>query len=152
LTSGYRLPRGTMLYSRPVEGVPCKFQTCYDVTLWPVNVAGAQWTTPDRLRPPARLSDAVAVLRLELRCQPDVTFAKLGAKSLRFHLDGAGNFTSALYELLNTSGRQIIVREVVHGPGTAPKMITLPASSLQPAGLGPNEGMLPYPGRSFEAY
>ena len=35
LTSGYRLPRGTMLYSRPVDGVPCKFQTAYDVTVWP---------------------------------------------------------------------------------------------------------------------
>src|SRR5262249_6725882 len=28
----------------------------------------------------------------------------------------------------------------------------LPASSLEPAGLGPNEGMLPYSGRSFEGY
>jgi type VI secretion system protein ImpG len=151
LTSGYRLPRGKMLYSRPVEGVPCRFQTCYDVTLWPLNVAAAQWTTPDRLRPPARLSDAVSVLRLELRCQPDVTFAKLGAKTLRFHLDGAGNLTGALYELINTSGRPIVVREVGTGKAT-PKMITLPAASLQPAGLGPDEGMLPYPGRSFEAY
>jgi type VI secretion system protein ImpG len=153
LTTGYRLKRGTMLYSRPVEGVPCKFQTCYDVTLWPITVTAAQWTTPDRLRPPARLADSVAVLRLELRCQLDVTFAKLGAKSIRFHLDGAGNLTAALFELLNTSGRQIVVREIVSGPGaSSPKMITLPASALQPAGLGPDEGMLPYPGRSFEAY
>jgi type VI secretion system protein ImpG len=156
LTTGYRLPRGTMLYSRPVEGVPCKFQTCYDVTLWPVDVSAVQWTTPDRLRPPARLGDAVAVLRIELRCHPDVTFANLGAKSLRFHLDGTGNLTAALYELLNTSKRQIVVREVLTTtPGArvgTPKTIALPASALQPAGLAPNEGMLPYPGRSFEAY
>ena len=153
LTTGYRLPRGTLLYSRPVEGVPCKFQTCYDVTLWPIGVSAVQWSAPDRLRPPARLGDAVAVLRIELRCQPDVTFAKLGAKTLRFHLDGAGNLTSALYELLNTSGRPIVVREVSTGSGAAtPKTITLPATALQPAGLGPDEGMLPYPGRSFEPY
>jgi type VI secretion system protein ImpG len=157
LATGYRLPRGTMLYSRPVDGVPCKFQSCYDVTLWPINVTAVQWTTPDRLRPAARLGDAVAVLRIELRCQPDVSFAKLATKSLRFHLDGAGNLTAALYELLNASGRQIVVRELAgsrsgQSGAATPKMITLPASALQPGGLGPDEGMLPYPGRSLEAY
>jgi type VI secretion system protein ImpG len=150
LTTGYRVPRGTMLYSRQVDGVPCKFQTCYDTTLWPLSLAAAQWTTPDRLRPPARLGDASAVLRLELRCQPDVSFSKLDLKSLRFYIDGEGNLTAALYELLSTSGRQIVVRET--GASGTPKMITLPASALQPAGLGRDEGMLPYPGRSFEAY
>ena len=150
LTTGYKIPRGTMLYSRPVDGVPCKFQTCYDTTLWPVSVVAAQWSTPDRLRSPARLGDASAVLRLELRCQPDVSFSKLDLETLRFYIDGEGNLTSALYELLNTSNRQIVVRET--GTAGAPKMITLPASSLQPGGLGRDEGMLPYPGRSFEAY
>lgn len=154
LTSGYKLPRGTMLYSRPVDGVPCRFQTSYDVTLWPITVSAAQWTSPDRLKPPARLGDAPAVLRIELRCQSELTFAQLKLETLRFHLDGAGNLTAALYELLNTSDREILVREVAASGRSAgtPKSITLPASALQPAGLGPNEGMLPYPGRSFEAY
>jgi type VI secretion system protein ImpG len=157
LTTGYKLPRGTKLFSRPVDGVPCRFQSCYDTTLWPLGVTAAQWTTPDRLRPAARLGDAVSVLRLELRCAPDISFAKLGLESLRFYLDGAGNLTAALYELLSTSGRDIIVRELpgeprAPGASAALKMITLPASALTPAGLGPNEGLLPYPGRSFEAY
>jgi type VI secretion system protein ImpG len=149
LTTGYRIPRGTMLYSRPVDGVPCKFRSCYDVTLWPFTVAAAQWTTPDRLRPPARLSDASAVLRIELRCNADTKFSQLSLKTLRLYLDGAGNLTAALYELLNASSRSIVVRET---GVQSPKMITLAASALQPAGLGRDEGMLPYPGRSFEAY
>ena len=40
------LPRGTMLYSRPVDGVPCKFRTCYDTTLWPSTSTATQWTPP----------------------------------------------------------------------------------------------------------
>ena len=65
--------------------------------------AAAQWTTPDRLRPPARFGDAAAVLRIELRCQPGRHVrAARSAKTLRFYLDGAGNLTAALYELLNT--------------------------------------------------
>src|SRR4051794_6991139 len=151
LTTGYKLKRGTMIYSRPVDGVPCKFQTSYDVTLWPVGVQSAQWTTPDRLRPPARLADAMSVLKLELRCQAGLTFAQLDLDTLRFYLDGASNFTAALYELLLTSGRDIVVREV-GTPGGAAKSLTLPASSLAAAGLGQHEGMLPFAGRSFEAY
>ena len=152
LNTGYRLPRGSMLYSRPVDGVPCKFQSSYDVTLWPIAVTAVQWTTPDRLRPPARLGDAAAVLRIELRCHGDMKFSQLALKTLRFYIDGPSNLTAALYELVNTSGRSIVVREQTTPGGAAAKTITLPAGSLQPAGLGQNEGLLPYPGRSFEAY
>lgn len=152
LTTGYKLPRGSMLYSRPVDGVPCKFQSCYDVTLWPVSVASVRWTAPDRLRPPARLGDAAGVLRIELRCPPDVKFSALELETLRFYLDGPANLTAALYELVNTSGREILVREVSDNAHATPKAITLPASSLEPAGLGPDESLLPYPGRSFDGY
>jgi type VI secretion system protein ImpG len=63
LTTGFPVPRGSLLYSRPVDGVPCRFRTCYDTTLWPVTLAEAQWTTPDRLQPPVKGGSAVAVLR-----------------------------------------------------------------------------------------
>jgi len=46
LTTGLKIDRGTVLYSRPVGGVPCKFRTCYDTTVWPVSVTSAEWTTP----------------------------------------------------------------------------------------------------------
>ena len=63
-----------MLNSRPVNGVPCKFRTCYDVTFWPVEVDDAEWTTPDRLQPPIKLSDAVGrdPHRAALPGRPDV--------------------------------------------------------------------------------
>src|SRR5271165_3789923 len=93
VTTGFPIARGSMLYSRPVNGVPCKFRTCYDTTLWPLNVTAAEWKTPDRLKPPlpgAALSgtNAAAALRLELQCLPDVVFPKLGAHSVRFYLNG----------------------------------------------------------------
>src|SRR5687768_15676681 len=67
LTTGLRIPRDTVLYSRPVGGKPCRFRTCQDTTLWPVTVAAAQWTSPERLKPGVRAPDAVAALRIELR-------------------------------------------------------------------------------------
>ena len=61
--TGFRVPRGTPLYSRPVDGVPCKFRTCYDTTFWPVGVAAAEWTTADRLRPPIKAADTAGAIR-----------------------------------------------------------------------------------------
>ena len=148
LMSGLRIPRGSMLYSRPVDGVPCKFRSCYDTTLWPVTVADATWTTPDRLQPAVRASDAVAALRLELRCLPDVTFSKLELSSLRLHLNAEGNLAATLYELLCNNCVRILVRE----PGRAAKTITLPPSALRAVGFADDEGMLPYPKRAFVAY
>jgi len=149
VTTGVPVARGARLYSRPVDGVPCSFQTCYDSRIWPVRAAATQWVSPDRLRPAVRPGDAVGALRVELRCFGEMRFDELQLDTLRLHLAGEGNLTFALYELLDNNVRQIIVREtgVPH-----PKSITLPPSALTPVGFGPSEGMLPYPGRSFEAY
>jgi type VI secretion system protein ImpG len=150
LTTGFRIPRDTLLYSRPVGGVPCKFATCYDTVLWPLTVAAAQWLTPDRLTPQVKDLEASAAFRLELRCLPELGFDKLELSTLRFHLSGESNLTFTLYELLCNNCLRILVRDPA--PKTKHKPILLPATSLQPAGFGEDEGMLPYPGRSFLAY
>ena len=149
LTTGLKIPRGSVLYSRPVEGVPCKFRTCYDVTLWPFEVADAKWLTPDKLNPPLRAPEAVAALRLELRCLSDVSFDKLQLPSLRFFLNGEGDIVHTLYELLCNNCTQIVLRD----PGNSRKPpVTLPVNSLRPMGFSEEESMLPYPRRSFVGY
>ena len=67
LTSGYTVERGTVLYSQPVHGTPCRFRTCYPVTLWPIEVAAARLETPSGGLGTAGPT-AAAMLRLELRC------------------------------------------------------------------------------------
>jgi type VI secretion system protein ImpG len=148
LTSGLPIPRDSLLYSRPVAGVPCKFRTCYDTTLWPVRVAALEWMTPDRLKPAMRVTDAVAALRLELHCFADLEFKALDLSSLRLHVAGDSSVTFALYELLSNNCTSIVVRE----PGTGKKTLTFPSSSLTPVGFGENDGILPYPKRSFLGY
>ncbi len=149
LTTGLKIPRGTVLYSRPIEGVPCKFRTCYEATLWPIEVAEAKWTTPDKLNPPLRAPEAVAALRVELRCLSDVGFDKLKVPSLRFYLHGESDIAHTLYELLSNNCTQIVLRDPAN---TRKPPITLPANSLRPMGFTENESMLPYPRRSFVGY
>jgi type VI secretion system protein ImpG len=148
LTSGLPVPQGSLLYSREVAGAPCKFTTCYDTTLWPVRVAALEWITPDRLKPAMRVTDAVAALRLELHCFTDLEFKALDLSSLRLHLAGDASVTFTLYELLCNNCTSIVVRE----PGTGKKSMTMPPSVLHPVGFGEQDGILPYPRRSFLGY
>lgn len=150
VAGGVRIPNQTALFSKPVGGVPCQFRTCYETTLWPVEVVGAEWKTPDRLTPPIRASEAEAALRLELRCLPDVEFSKLQMNSLRFFLQGESNIIHTLYEVLCSDTIQIVLRDPT--PGSRVRPVILPSSSLKPAGFGDEEGMLPYPKRSFIGY
>jgi len=150
LTTGPRVPRGSMLYSRPVGGAPCKFQTCYDTTLWPLTVTAAQWRTPDQLRPPVAGTNAAAALRVELKCLPDVTFEKLELNTLRLYLNGDHTLISTLYEVLANNCVQIQIRDGA-SPAKRPPIV-LPGSALRPVGFGADEGMLPVPRRSMVAY
>jgi type VI secretion system protein ImpG len=150
ITSAQRVPRGTMLLSRPVAGVPCKFRTCYDSTVWPLSITNAQWTTPDRLDPPLKAPEVSAALRIDLECWPDVQFEALDLTSLRFYLNGESNLTHALYELLLNNCREVVLRSPE--PRFGARTVSLPGFSLAPAGFGAEEALIPYPRRSLQAY
>jgi len=150
LSTGLKIRKESMLYSRPVNGLPCKFKTCYDVTLWPMRVAEAQWVTPDHLKPAVKALDAVAALRVRLDCLPDAGFDKLGINSLRFYLNGESNVSYSLYELLLNNCTQVILRDL--SPNSKISPVTLPADSVRAVGFKNDEALLPYPHRSFYAY
>lgn len=151
LTGGYRIPRDTPLNMRSANGVSCRFQTCYDTTLWPLDVAEASWTSPHQLQPPVRASDAVAALRIVLRSPPDLPIGAMGLDTLRFHVNAEPNVAAALYELLCNNCVRILLRR----PGAANAdrdTVSLPPSSLRPLGFEQDEGVLPLPRRSFIGY
>jgi type VI secretion system protein ImpG len=149
LSTGLAIPKGSVLYSPPVNGVPCKYRACYDTTLWPLRLVDPQWRTPDRFQPPLK-SDAAAALRFEIRCFQDVTFDKLDLRSLRLHLNGEGALVHTLYELLSGKCTQIVIRDPASGSRVKP--IWLEPDQLRPVGFAENEGTLPYPLRSFLGY
>jgi type VI secretion system protein ImpG len=148
LTTSLHIPKGTVLRSREVEGVPCKFRTSYDVALWPFKVSRAQWMTPDRVRPTLRATEA-AVLLVELECFPDVSFEKLDLETLAFYLNGESAVVHSLYELLCSNCSRILLRD----PGKPKSGVReLSRRNLTPMGFAENEDVLPYPRRSFLGY
>jgi type VI secretion system protein ImpG len=146
LTSGYRLPQGTMLYSQAVGGMSCRFQTCYPVTLWPVEVASARFDEPDRTGP----SRAVSVLKLRLHCLGGTTLPELALDQLRIFLYGESQLVYGLYELLFNNVCQVQLR-AFEGHSSRP-VATLSPHCLRAVGFHADEGMLPYSPRSFLGY
>jgi type VI secretion system protein ImpG len=144
-----KVPAGSTLNSRPVAGSPCVFSTCYDLDVLPINVSAAEFTSPDRLSPPLRTQD-VAAIRVALQTPADLPISKLAPGSLRFFLSGASQVALTLYELLFSRTTQVMVRDLKSGSKVRP--VVLPPTSLRPVGFAENEGMLPYPKRSFLGY
>ena len=150
LITGFPVPRGAVLNSRPIDGLPLRFRTSFDVTLWPIMISGTQWKTPDRLSPAPKSSGATAALRTEIRYAPGVLPDKLNIRSLRFFLNGEAALIHSFYELLCNNTMQILLRDLT--PGSRKPPITLPATCLQAVGFHENEALIPYPRRSFEGY
>jgi type VI secretion system protein ImpG len=147
---GLKIQRESVARTRPIDGMPLRFRTAYDVTLWPIVVAEAQWTTPDRLRPVVRASDSVSALRLVVRTTGAATFDKLRLGSLRFYLNGESELVHTLYELLCSRCNQIIVRDPSQH-STVPPIVIEPRQ-LKPVGFADDQAVLPYPTRSFSGY
>ena len=149
LTSGYAIAKNSTLYSQSVDGSPCRFRTCYPLTLWPLQVETASLEAVDSrlgLLPRA----AVGLIRLEIRCLAGVNFAELELDHLRFFLHGEGALTYSLYELLFNNVIEVRLRPV--NQKDKAKNISLPAATLRPVGFGADEGLLPYGPRSFLGY
>ena len=147
---GLLIPSGSIARSRPIKGLSFKFRTAYDITLWPIVLSEAQWTTPDRLQPTVRTSDTAAALRITLQCTGAASFDKLKLQSLRFYLNGESNLVHNLYELLCSNCVQILVRDP--RPGSTARPVWLDSSKLRPVGFGEDESVIPYPGRAFLGY
>ncbi|MCI0623865.1 MAG: type VI secretion system baseplate subunit TssF [Acidobacteria bacterium] len=161
LTSGYAIERGSLLYSRPVHGTPCRFRTCYPVTLWPLEIVSAALESPDRML--GRTTRTESMLRLSLRCLNDVLLGDLkkglDEKSgridcLRFYLNGEWQLTYPLYEMILNQAIRVELRSTpARRPGLrASGPIVLPPSCLRPVGFELDEGLLPYTARSFPGY
>jgi len=149
LDKGLLVPAGSILYSRPVQGVPCKFRTSYDLKLFPVVAASAEFATPDRLRPNLKAPDAQYAISVKFKAPVDVKLGQLDLDKLQLFLNGESAVIHSLYELLASKLSRILIRNPKE-PRQAP--IELPPSAIRPMGFEQNEGVLEYPGRSFMAY
>lgn len=150
LSAMQKLPRHSQLLSRPVQGVPVKYRTAYDVEVWPLAVTQARCESLERSAFTARAATAVANIRVRVETVGQAVLGALGVERLRFYLDGESPVVHALYELLLNS----VDRITLMAPDGQPKVeaIELTADAIRPVGFGRDESLLDYDARSFLGY
>ncbi len=143
--AGYKLNKNIMLYSKPVNGTPCQFTTCYPVTIWPVEVVSAGLQDPKK-----PLKDARQVIVIQLKTFNNINFSELNWENLRFSLNGPQQHVYHLYELLLNNVCHIEC-EYKNKQGLTER-ISLSADDIKPVGFESDEVMLPYSSRSLPGY
>ncbi|MCD9033586.1 type VI secretion system baseplate subunit TssF [Luteimonas sp. Y-2-2-4F] len=153
LAAGHAVPRHTPLRSLlgADERTACEYRTAHALTLWPLELAGAEY-----LETPAALAAAgvevpggLAVragLRLKLRVGDGLEAAMLALDALPVFLAGADALPKRLYEQLLADAEGFVVR----APGGAGAFRD--AGAIRARGFDDEDALLPYDGRSFSGH
>lgn len=149
LSAPVTVPRGTLLQSRLVKGVSCRFRTAYDVVLAAVGVRSAHYRAvaepPMATSLPAGTGGQISISFALLSDQ--ASFATLGSDALRFFVDGEASFCAALRDALALEVRAAYVE--ADGSG---RWRRLEANPLQQVGFAEDQALVDFPARSHPAY
>lgn len=147
LTTGYTLPKDTPLFTNAEEGVACRFQTVYDVTLWPIKVTHVDFVQKDDYAIKGYGPRAPWYLRIRLQSEEKLLFSDLDLKRLTFHLNGDRLLTFEMYTALFAQNNPHVL--ISKDQKTAEP---LPEPSLKSVGFDENHLILPHPGHAHPAY
>jgi type VI secretion system protein ImpG len=134
------IPRGVAVDSVPVEGTRCRFETCFEVDLRPLEVESVE----------LRRDATGQSMRLAFRPYGGIFAENLGLDSLRFHLAGELSVCQSLYLWLARELKE--VRVEVTGPAGEKRSFSLPARCVKPVGFSEDEAVIPYPPNGFAGY
>ena len=130
------IPKGSVVVSRPINDVKCKFKTAYDVFLYPLKI---NKTYLDNNK-----SDYV--LKLELSITKDeISLSDIDLNRINLYLGNDVYMSSTLVMWMKTYLKKIIVFCSDSG-----ETFNLPASSLEVLGL--DDKLLDYEDFGFEAF
>lgn len=129
------VPKGTRLFSRPVEGIACEFRTCTDVDLYPLELHSVTDAH----------SREKSVVRLELRSLTDIALNTMGCDRLDFHLSGDRTTALTLYLWLARYLKEVRVSILDEDRRLPGKNIAFP-------GFAAEDALLPYPRNVFDGY
>lgn len=168
LTTVQKIERGAKLYSRPIDGSPCRFQTSYDVQLAPIEILSAALESNAPTDAQGRQADSW--IRISLRCYGDAPISEIKLAeneqpldSLRFYLNGDPQLIFPLYELIfnHASAVEIKPKEtpLANAPLTMsnfqvklPDPVILTKDVIKQVGFEEYEKLLPFSNRSFVGY
>ncbi|MFV0389450.1 MAG: type VI secretion system baseplate subunit TssF [Pyrinomonadaceae bacterium] len=169
LTSAQTVARGSSIYSRPIDGSPCRFSTCYDTQLVPIEILSAEL---ESLAPPnaqGKLADCQ--LRIKMRGFGGARLSEIidtdtekPLKHLRFFINGDSQLAFPLYQLIfnNVSAVELEPQDnpledagaytMTNFQLVQPDPIVFTPDVIKQVGFEENEAALPFTNRSFPGY
>ncbi len=144
-SEGVAVDRHSLLLARAVDGMRCRFRTCFPVRLWPVKVDAVDVLPAPSLG--ALLpAEARSALRIRLIGLPGVQLQELAVDRLAFFLDASGGLANELYCMFARDAVGVLIQR-----GSADPTFLGP-SSVRPMGFERDEALLEYPPESFLGY
>lgn len=135
ITQRQVVPKGSRLFSIPVEGVSCEFRTCTEVALYPLQIR--------------QVSDAhsreQSIVHLDLDLFGEQPLNEMGCDRLDLHLSGDDTTALTLYLWLAKHLQQIRIH-------FNDEVRSLPAGVMVFPGFESQDALLPYPRNVFDGY
>lgn len=146
--TGVIVERDTTVESCQVEGMVCRFRTCYSTQVLPLGL--------NALSCVARGNGVAVDLHLGLTCEGHL--GELQLSRLRLHLAGERYISEMLYLglLRQLSGIRLTLLDadgqaLSDSTGTA-VALSIPVERVRPVGFAEDEALIPYPLNTFRGY
>jgi type VI secretion system protein ImpG len=143
-----QVPRGTLLETAQVNGVPCTFKTVYNIAPSSVVLADASFDTmicaPVATRLPAGTTSSLTLV-LE-SANPGTPLSVATATAVRLYIDGDASLCATLRDLLFMHTASAYLQFDDDGPWEC-----LPAIPIDPVGFSDDEALIPFGARSHAA-
>lgn len=155
--TGHPVPTGTQLIARGDEGLTCRFRTCYDILLWPLEVTKATLLSTRDLKPTdPDVPGSPNVLRLNISSSAG-PLSQLKLSELRFFIGGLPSIANTLYDLLVTGVSAIHIRPGFRPDEQGPKSQVEPVSidprrAIRQVGFRTEDEVIPCPSQSHPGY
>jgi type VI secretion system protein ImpG len=137
--------RDTQIESEPVDGVICKFRTCYATEIQALKLATLNYSE----------AGEGAILTLRLEVTGDGHLGGLELSRLRLHFSDDPYISKTLYlSLLRhlESVDLLLLGTDKEYEKPAAVSLTLPPDCVQPVGFAEDEALIPYPLNTFRGY
>ncbi len=145
-TDVYSIPKHTKIFSESATGDRCRFQTCYPVDLWPIEVKDVELTKLAKYDFATGLLPQYAYA-LKISLSSERPLGSLDPKKLRFYINAPKTDANTLYHLLFEEDLPVVVLGEDQNTPTL-----LPAGSIKPVGFDRDEEVIPSPKNGHRAY
>ena len=135
---GFPIPKDTPLYAETGTGEPCRFMTCYPVTLWPLEVDFADYEPNWKYKKVRLAADAHTVLRIRVASLSSASISTLQLNKLRFFIRGERSAAFSLYEQIYADGTIAAVLQ-----DSSDEIEILPGNAISEVGFSSEENALP---------